>query len=37
MSKTYDIFINHSWMYGDSYKRLIEFLNENLYFYLYDY
>lgn len=26
--KTYDIFISHAWSYGDSYKRIIEFLKD---------
>ncbi|WGV16277.1 TIR domain-containing protein [Fuscovulum ytuae] len=29
MEKTYRIFISHSWKYGDSYDRLVEFLNEH--------
>ena len=32
MSKTYNIFISHSWSYGDTYDRLCEMLNERSYF-----
>ena len=32
MAKTYDIFISHSWAYGDHYKRLINFFDEYPYF-----
>ncbi len=31
-SKTYDIFISHAWKYGDSYQRVINFLDETSYF-----
>lgn len=29
MSKTYHIFISHSWTYSDKYERLVEMLNES--------
>lgn len=32
MSKTYNIFISHSWTYGDQYNRLVQLLNERGYF-----
>jgi hypothetical protein len=28
MSKTYRIFISHSWKYGDAYEKMVKFLNE---------
>ncbi|MFV0409881.1 MAG: TIR domain-containing protein [Paracoccus sp. (in: a-proteobacteria)] len=28
MSKTYRLFISHSWKYGDAYDKMIQFLNE---------
>lgn len=37
MPKVYNIFISHSWTYGDHYKRLIEFLDSDPYFYYKDY
>lgn len=37
MAKTYDIFISHSWTYGNHYDRLIEFLDSDPYFYYRDY
>lgn len=37
MAKTYNIFISHSWSYGDAYDRLIEMLNERPYFNYKDY
>ena len=37
MAKTYDIFISHSWTYGDQYERLIEFLDDDPYFHYRDY
>ena len=27
MAKTYDIFISHSWTYGDQYERLISYMS----------
>ncbi len=34
MSKTYRLFISHSWAYGDAYDRIIEFLEqENISYY----
>lgn len=35
--RNYNIFISHSWNYGDHYKRLIELLNEASYFSFSDY
>ena len=32
MAKTYNLFISHSWAYSDAYDRLINLLNERLYF-----
>jgi len=32
MSKTYNIFISHSWTYGDAYDRLIDLLTNRAYF-----
>lgn len=32
MSKTYSLFISHSWAYRDTYYRLIEMLNSHPYF-----
>ena len=37
MAKTYDIFISHSWTYGDHYERLIEFFHEDPYFHYRNY
>ena len=37
MAKTYDIFISHSWTYGNHYDRLIEFLDSAPFFYYRDY
>ena len=37
MAKTYDIFISHSWTYGDHYERLIEFFDEDPYFHYRNY
>lgn len=37
MTKTYNIFISHSWAYGAQYERLIEFLDEDSYFHYSDY
>jgi len=37
MAKTYDIFISHSWTYGNHYDRLIEFFDSDPYFYYRDY
>lgn len=28
MSKTYRLFISHSWKYGDAYEKMVEFLDE---------
>jgi hypothetical protein len=28
MSKTYRLFISHSWKYGDAYEKMVKFLNE---------
>ena len=28
MTKTYRLFISHSWKYGDAYDRIVEFLDE---------
>ncbi len=28
MSKTYRLFISHSWKYGDAYEKMVQFLNE---------
>ncbi len=34
MSKTYRLFISHSWAYGDAYEKIIDFLEqENISFY----
>lgn len=30
--KNYDLFISHAWRYGDSYKRIVEFLDSAPYF-----
>jgi hypothetical protein len=30
--KTYNIFISHSWAYGDAYEKLVNFFNEASYF-----
>ncbi len=27
--KTYNIFISHSWSYGDAYDKLVKFMNEH--------
>lgn len=32
MANTYNIFISHSWAYGDAYDRLVELLNARGYF-----
>ncbi len=32
MARTHNIFISHSWSYGDAYERLIEFLEARPYF-----
>jgi hypothetical protein len=32
VASTYNIFISHSWVYGDAYNRLIELLNGRGYF-----
>jgi hypothetical protein len=32
MSKTYNLFISHSWSYGDTYRKLIDLLNSRQYF-----
>jgi hypothetical protein len=37
MSKTYNIFISHSWSYGDAYDRLVELLKAKPYFRYKDY
>jgi len=37
MAKTYDIFISHSWTYGDQYKRLIQFFDEDPFFHYQNY
>ncbi len=37
MPSTYNIFISHSWAYGDAYDRLIELLNKKPYFIFRDY
>ncbi len=37
MSSTYNLFISHSWSYGDAYDRLIEMLDANPYFNYRDY
>ena len=34
---TYNLFISHSWSYGDAYERLIDLLNKKLYFSFADY
>lgn len=33
MSKTYNIFISHSWEYSDAYDLLCKMLNEKIYFF----
>ena len=37
MAKTYNIFISHSWSYGDAYEKLIELLEARSYFHFKDY
>jgi len=37
MAKIYDIFISHSWTYGNHYDRLIEFFDSDPYFHYRDY
>jgi hypothetical protein len=37
MAKTYNIFISHSWSYGDQYERLINLLKARPYFSFKDY
>lgn len=37
MSKTYNIFISHSWAYGDAYQKLISMLQSDPYFNFKDY
>ena len=37
MPKTYNLFISHSWVYGDAYDKLNEILNAALYFNYRDY
>jgi hypothetical protein len=32
MSKTYNLFISHSWAYSDAYEKLINLLNQRAYF-----
>lgn len=32
MAKTFNLFISHSWSYGDAYDRLIKLLNADPYF-----
>ncbi len=36
-TKTYNIFISHSWAYGDAYERLVALLNADPYFHFKDY
>ena len=35
--RTYNLFISHSWSYGDAYDRLTDFFNEHPYFQWKDY
>ncbi|MBC3932618.1 TIR domain-containing protein [Undibacterium curvum] len=37
MSNTYNLFISHSWAYGDAYDRLIELLDTRPYFFYKNY
>jgi len=37
MAKTYNIFVSHSWSYGDAYEKLIALLEARPYFYYKDY
>lgn len=37
MSKTFNIFISHSWSYADAYRRLINLLENRPYFHFVDY
>ena len=37
MAKIYNLFISHSWAYGDEYDRLIDLLNSDPYFSYRDY
>lgn len=37
MVNTYNLFISHSWSYGDAYQKLVGFLNARPYFYWKDY
>lgn len=37
MSKVYNLFISHSWSYGDAYDKLIEMLRARRYFQFKDY
>ena len=37
MATTYNLFLSHSWAYGDAYERLIELLNARAYFSYKDY
>ena len=37
MSKTHNLFISHSWAYGDAYDRLVEMLNSRPYFFYNNY
>lgn len=32
MARTFNLFISHSWTYGDAYDRLVELLNKRPYF-----
>jgi len=32
MSKTYNIFISHSWQYSDAYEKLVQLLDDKSYF-----
>ena len=32
MSKTYHLFISHSWTYSDAYEKLLALLNKDAYF-----
>ena len=32
MAKTYNLFISHSWAYGDAYEKLVKMLDEASYF-----
>lgn len=32
MPKTHNLFISHSWKYGDAYEKLVDFLDERSYF-----